>query len=287
MTTHPRQYTYRPKQYRANLDFLKTFTSAEIWKNAPPSVRKTPTEVFDKTYHRQPPGTQQQTHTSSLSPQTSSGPPKQYTASNGQQPPYKQQNPNANAPARHQDDQTTAQPRFDDATIETSASSASRTTSFFSAQTNRFQELEAQIKLNQQSYEVANSKIDTIQEQVMITMEACATSAHQINEMRQKLNECASAQQVTALTTQVQELTTAMTALLKLKLPHSVEKDSNQRTDTSDQQDRHERMDIPFQDYGDKQKVKRSLTQVSTDGSQVMPASTQPHELPRRNPTLG
>jgi hypothetical protein len=48
-------------------------------------------------------------------------------------------------------------------------------------------------------------------------MEACATSAHQINEMRQKLNECASAQQVTALTTQVQEVTTAMTALLKLK----------------------------------------------------------------------
>jgi hypothetical protein len=105
--------------------------------------------------------------------------------------------------------------------------------------------------------------------------------------MRQKLNECASAQQVTALTTQVQELTTAMTALLKLKLPHSVEKDSNQRTDMSDQQDRHERMDIPFQDYGDKQKVKRSLTQVSTDGSQVMPASTQPHELPQTESNTG
>jgi hypothetical protein len=46
-------------------------------------------------------------------------------------------------------------------------------------------------------------------------------------------------------------------------------------------------MDIPFQDYGDKQTVKRSLTQVSTDGSQVMPASTQPHELSQTESNTG
>ena len=95
------QAIYIPSQaVRANLDFLKTFTSAEIWKNAPASVRTTSTEVFDKTYHRQPPGTQQQTQTASPIPRPGRGPSKQSIATNGHQLPQKQQN--LNMPAIHQ-----------------------------------------------------------------------------------------------------------------------------------------------------------------------------------------
>jgi hypothetical protein len=255
------QAIYIPSQaVRANLEFLKHFTSAEIWKNAPSSVRQTLPEVFDKKYHRLTPMRQHQPPTSaSTNPRTGGGTQKLHPETPGINP-HTRQHQHSEA---HSNNQANAPLRSDDATIETLASSASRTTSFFSAHTNRFQELEAQIRSNQQAYESANSKIDSIQEQVMKTMEACATSSKQINEMRHKLNECASAQQVIALTNQVQDLATAMTAMFQLRMSHNPQ-DIHNQTDISDQQGRQDQNEtIPNNFHGVKQAAKRPLTQVT------------------------
>ena len=129
---------YIPSQaVRANLDFLKTFTSVEIWKNAPASVRNTPNDVSNPNHFR--PQTRQQSNTS----------PKNMEPDPDSQKRGPVTSQTARKPATHETDQF----RSDDATIGTSESTTSRTASFFSAQTNRFQELESQIRYLVTSYE--------------------------------------------------------------------------------------------------------------------------------------
>ena len=102
--------------------------------------------------------------------------------------------------------------KMNDHTDGTTASTVSKTASY-STHAHRFRELEAQIKLHQQSYDEANAKIDNLQDQLVKTMEVCAASSLHISNMRNKLNDCASANQVTDLSIQVQTLTQALTLL--------------------------------------------------------------------------
>lgn len=110
----------------------------------------------------------------------------------------------------------------------------------------------------------------------MITMESCAASSQQITEMRHKLNDCASAQQVTAVTVQVQKLATAMTALFKLLPPNSQQGSTNQPQPTIQGGKSSSNNAESESDYGDKQNPKRPLTQVSTNDSQT---SRELHQL--------
>jgi hypothetical protein len=239
---------YIPSQaVRANLDFLKSFTSVDIWKNAPASVRQTPPGAAGHDYRPGPPRQPHRQQQRNEQEDSAVGPDTQQGGSEKQTPPK-------------QTASTTDQHRSDDFTIGTLASTTSRTASFFSAQTNRFQELEAQIKLSQQAYAEANSKIDTIQEQVLKTMEACATSSQQINEMRHKLNECASANQVTNLSMQVQDLANALTALVQIqKMPtHTTDTHSPVNVITTVQPN----CDSHTAENDDKLTYKRSINQV-------------------------
>jgi hypothetical protein len=141
---------YIPSQaVRANLDFLKSFTSsAEIWKNAPTSVRQTSNEAFSRSYHRLQ--TRQQPHSNDQP--TSPVPDGSFQSKGNPSTSDMPTNTKLTHTPAQQTDPFNEQPRADDATIETLASTTSRTTAFFSAQTTRFQELEAQIKQNHKAY---------------------------------------------------------------------------------------------------------------------------------------
>lgn len=251
---------YIPSQaVRANLDFIKNLTSVEIWKNAPASVRNTPLENSTTRPHHQPQPSRHQYKAQSTPAADCAA---QTCGPGADTPPQIPEHPKA-------------QTRPDDATIGTSESTASRTASFFSTQTSRFQELEAQIKLNHQAYAKANLQIDTIQEQVMKTMEACAASSQQINELSAKVSECASAQQVNALSLQVQDLTKAMTALLQLQMPIITQ--NNTQPTMPPATGGGSQYDVSTPDHLEQTKSKRSLihafTHRDTDSQRQPPTS--------------
>jgi hypothetical protein len=100
----------------------------------------------------------------------------------------------------------------------------------------------------------------------MKTMEACAASSQQINEMRHKLNECASAQQVTDLPFQVQELANAMTALFKRQPINNHQYESNKQPHRKNHGGTSIALEL-VSDNAVKQNPKRAMNHESTNNT--------------------
>jgi hypothetical protein len=182
-----------------NVDFLKNMSAAAIWRNAPSTIRqggslqppqkvKTPNLTATEDHH--------ETNITSINNATPirHGNPK----NNGMAHPTESTNTRFNTPGHtsRQTPQPYVRP-MDDNTTATFHSTAS-TTLNSSQNAQRFSELEASIKANQQNIRNMSKQHETMEARIIETMSSCHENTKQLVVMQGQLNNLQSTLQTIA-----------------------------------------------------------------------------------------
>jgi hypothetical protein len=191
-----------------NVDFLKNMSAAAIWKNAPSAIRQGgPPQPPNTTRTTSKPYTTDKNDTS--------------TTTNNSATPIRHGNPKNNVlesltreptntrinTQEGQNSRQTNQPYIrpmDDNTTATFHSTAS-TTLNSSQHAQRFSELEASIKTNQQNLHTMNKQHETMEARILETMSSCHENTKQLVVMQGQLNNLQSTMQIIA--EQMQQIT--------------------------------------------------------------------------------
>jgi phosphopantetheinyl transferase (holo-ACP synthase) len=166
-----------------NVDFLRSMSSADIWKNAPSTIR------HDKTQQAITPPPVQKGNT----PHETLVTPVDRTQMNtplrhGHSPSNDNTNSIESPPTQNNHRrQSTTNRMIDDNTIATYTSTAS-TTLNSSYHANRFAELEAAIKANQLDFKSMNNQYQTMETKILETMSSCHENTKQLVIMQGQMN---------------------------------------------------------------------------------------------------
>lgn len=216
----PREIYIPTPAVQANLLLIQQLTSAQIWQQAPATIRTQPTS----TTHSNSSNNARSRHnaTSGAPPFSSHTEPikhSEWTKNNSTNKPHR--NNSQQYPKPIPDICSTEIPplRFDDATVGTVASTNTRNTESHNAQ-QKFDALEAKIRQHQTQFKQITDRFDTIearlnlsQDQQLRTMAICHESSQQVLELREICSK--SSNQTEQLQQSVSEIVASMKVLLQ------------------------------------------------------------------------
>jgi hypothetical protein len=215
-----------------NLDFLQSMSSADIWRNAPSTIKTkgTPTQppqVAKQSNHTN-------THSTTMTPIRTRAPA--FDMVNSQTPlttnAASQNTPHLPSPPRHTHQSTlghhhTAPARAGD--DQTTATFHSTSTTLNSSHATKFNELEASIKASQLEFRNIHSKFETMETRMLQTMNVCNDNTRQMVTLQNQLHSLQSSIQLIA--DQMQTITHHLTETDRVSIRSPVKKKHCHRED--------------------------------------------------------
>ena len=195
-----------------NLDFLQSMSSADIWRNAPSTIKTNGPPTQQPQVANPPDYT-----TTKITHMTPNRPGAPYDMANSQTPitanAVSQHTPHLPSPPRHYNQSTFGShhtaPASRTGDDQTTATFHSTSTTLNSSHATKFNELEASIKANQLEFRNIHSQFEMMETRMLQTMNACNDNTRQMVMMQNQLHSLQSSIQTIA--DQMQTITNHLT----------------------------------------------------------------------------